>query len=50
MNPIRAKLSAKPEDWPHSSYRTCAFGRHDHLVTDPVLVDQFNWRSDEARE
>lgn len=33
MNPVRARLAARPEDWPYSSYRTYAHGRHDPLVT-----------------
>lgn len=33
MNPVRAKLTTKPEDWPHSSFKTYAFGKHDDLVT-----------------
>ncbi len=33
LNPVRARLAAKPQDWKHSSYRTYAFGRHDELVT-----------------
>jgi len=37
MNPVRAGLVAKPEDWPHSSYQVYAFGRPDPLVT----VDPF---------
>lgn len=33
MNPVRAHLVPKPEDWPHSSYKVYAFGKYDPLVT-----------------
>jgi putative transposase len=33
MNPIRARMVKKPEDYRWSSYRANAFGEHDSLVT-----------------
>ena len=33
MNPVRAGLVARPEDWSYSSYRFYAFGERDPIVT-----------------
>ena len=33
MNPVRAHLVARPEDWKYSSYRHYAYGERDDLVT-----------------
>ena len=33
MNPVRAHLTAKPEDWPHSSYEVYASGKYNRIVT-----------------
>lgn len=38
MNPVRAGLVARPEEWRHSSYRHYAFGERSDLVdTDPYF-------------
>lgn len=39
LNPVRAGLTAKPEDWPHSSYRSYAFGQPLALVDYDPLYD-----------
>ena len=39
MNPVRAGLVERPEDWPHSSYRAYAYGEKDKIVTiDPFYI------------
>lgn len=39
LNPIRAGLTAKPDEWQYSSYRAYAYGEPDELVTfDPVYL------------
>ncbi len=40
LNPIRAKLVKKTEDWPFSSYRFYAFGEKDDLIdADPLYFE-----------
>jgi putative transposase len=40
MNPVRAKLATKPEEWPYSSYRFYAFGEKNRLIeTDPSFME-----------
>lgn len=51
LNPVRAGMVARPEDWPWSSYRQTMGGTQavDYLFTDWVLA-QFGERRSEARE
>ena len=39
MNPVRASIATKPEDWPHSSYRAYAFGQPLALVDQDPLYE-----------
>ena len=41
MNPVRARLATRPEDWPWSSARAHLAGRDDALVTVQPLLDRF---------
>lgn len=40
MNPVRARLAARPGDWPWSSARAHLAGRDDPLVTVKPLLDR----------
>jgi len=47
INPVRARLAARPEDWRWSSYRFYAFGKMDFLMegiidTDPYYLELGN--------
>jgi len=45
MNPVRAGLVKRPEDWPHSSARTHIKGKDDGLVkVDALLRMSQDWR------
>jgi len=41
LNPVRAGLAAKPEDWRWSSYRFYAFGETDPLMEGLIDVDPY---------
>ena len=45
MNPVRAGLAERPEDWPWSSARAHLSGRDDRLVRARALLDRahYNW-------
>ena len=47
LNPVRAKLVVKPEDWPWSSYRFYAFGEKDNLVGELIDPDPYYLDLDE---
>lgn len=38
LNPVRANLVARPEDYPWSSYRARILGIDDHYLLDPVVL------------
>jgi len=40
LNPVRARLVARAEDWPHSSVRAYLAGRDDGLVSVKPLIDR----------
>ena len=45
MNPVRAGLVSRPEDWPHSSAHAHLSGQSDGLVKPSPLVERFgDWR------
>ena len=45
LNPVRARLVARPEDWPWSSARAHLAGEDDRLVSVAPLLDLIgNWR------
>jgi len=45
MNPVRASLAARPEDWPWSSAMAHLAGRDDRLVeVQPLLDREPDWR------
>src|SRR3990172_3848145 len=49
LNPVRAKLSAKPEEWHWSSYRgTAGLGSHHPAVTTDWVLGQFGKMRAEA--
>ena len=41
LNPVRAKIVGKPEDWPWSSYRFYAFGEKDNLIGELIDFDPY---------
>jgi putative transposase len=46
LNPVRAGLVKRPEDWPHSSARAHLTGRPDGLVDPKALIERFgDWRA-----
>jgi putative transposase len=46
LNPVRAGLVKRPEDWRHSSARAHLSGRHDVLVEPRALLERFgDWRA-----
>jgi len=46
LNPVRAGLVKRPEDWPHSSARAHLSGRNDGLVEPRALIERFGeWRT-----
>lgn len=46
LNPVRAGLCARPEDWPWSSARAHLAGKNDILVSvEPMLARVDNWPS-----
>ena len=45
LNPVRAGLATRPEDWPHSSVRAHLACRTDGLVEPRALLERFgDWR------
>jgi putative transposase len=45
LNPVRAGLVARPEDWPHSSARAHLSGQSDGLIEPSALIERFgDWR------
>jgi putative transposase len=56
MNPVRAGLTARPEQWRHSSARAHLRGRDDGLVKVRALLGQvedwraYLWESEEGRD
>lgn len=40
LNPVRARLVAKPEDWPWSSTRALIAGKDDHVVTVAPAIER----------
>ena len=46
LNPVRARLAARADDWPWSSARAHLEGRDDGLVTvAPLLERETDWRA-----
>lgn len=41
LNPVRAGLAVKPEDWSWSSYRFYAFGENDYLIGELIDPDPY---------
>ncbi len=40
LNPVRAGLVTRPEDYPYSSYRHYAFGEPNDLLTDDIFYEK----------
>ena len=50
LNPVRAKLVARPEDWRHSSYRHYGLGEAQTIIQDnPLFSDSRTFISDFRR-
>ncbi len=50
LNPARAGLVRKPEDYRYSSYRVYLSGKGDNLVSTEVLLDLVRGRKSDARK
>src|SRR3990172_4154613 len=49
LNPVRAGIVAKPEDYPHSSYHAYLSGKRDDLVNTEALLEVVGGGKDKAR-
>ncbi|MBW2122404.1 MAG: transposase [Deltaproteobacteria bacterium] len=49
LNPVRAGVVAKPEDYPHSSYRSYAFGGNDNIVHCDLVLGMVSKDQKKAR-
>jgi len=50
LNPVRAKIAARPEDYPNSSYKTYIFAQGEALVTRSTILEMFSTKEVEARK
>ena len=50
MNPVRAKIVEKPEDYPYSSYAAYISDHGEALVTRSVILEMFKTKESEARK
>jgi len=50
LNPVRAGISARPEDYPFSSYRHYACGTHNHLISTNPIYAQLSDEEDRRRK
>jgi len=50
LNPVRANMAAKPEDYPYSSYGNFAAAAGDKLVTTRTILEMLSSNPDMARE
>ena len=39
LNPVRAAIVNRPEDYPYSSYKYYAYGKEDKLLTENILSE-----------
>jgi REP-associated tyrosine transposase len=49
LNPVRAGIVAKPEDYPHSSYKAYLTSKKDDLVSTETLLELVGGGKDKAR-
>jgi REP element-mobilizing transposase RayT len=50
LNPVRAKIAERPEDYPYSSYKTYTLPQGEALVTRTTILEMFTTREAEARK
>ncbi len=50
LNPVRAKVVEKPEDYPNSSYTAYISARGEALVSRSTILDMFDTKETEARK
>ncbi len=50
LNPVRAKIVEKPEDYPYSSYSAYISALGESLVTQAVILEMFKTKESEARK
>jgi len=50
LNPVRAGIVGKPEDYEYSSYRTFASGKEDRIVDQSTILNMITRQMDEARK
>ena len=50
LNPVRAKMVSKPEEYPHSSYRSYIEGKEDQIVHKADLLGYFAGRRVKAQD
>ena len=50
LNPVRANLVSKPEDYSYSSYRYYAFGQPDPLLTEDILYSDLGIKKSDRQK
>ena len=50
LNPVRAKIAERPEDYPYSSYKTYISAQGEALVTRSTILEMFTTKEAEARK
>lgn len=50
LNPVRARIADDPKDYPWSSYRAYAYGRHDPLTDEHLIYRHLSDKENERRE
>lgn len=50
LNPVRAKIAERPEDYPYSSYKTYILAQGEALVTRSTILEMFTTKEAEARK
>jgi REP element-mobilizing transposase RayT len=49
LNPVRAKIAERPEDYPYSSYKTYILSQGETLVTRSTILEMFTTKEAESR-
>jgi REP element-mobilizing transposase RayT len=50
LNPVRAKMVSKPEDYRHSSYRSYVFRKGEEIVSRNLILEMISTEGKEARK
>jgi len=50
LNPVRAKIAERPEDYPYSSYKTYILSQGEALVTRSTILEMLTTKETEARK